>query len=62
MKSLGLLAIEAIVVGVLLALIFIIVSRYTGPVPAVFISGAAFHLLCEASGVNAWYARNYYMN
>ena len=37
-----------------------IVSRFMGPVPAVFVSGAAFHLACEATGVNAWYARNYF--
>jgi hypothetical protein len=57
---LALLTLEAVVVGALLVLIFMIVSRFMGPVPAVFVSGAAFHLACEATGVNAWYARNYF--
>ena len=60
MKSLALLSLEALVVGLLLVLLFIIVSKYMAPLPAVFVSGAAFHLICEATGVNAWYARNYF--
>jgi hypothetical protein len=60
MKSLALLALEALVVGLLLVLLFTIVSKYMAPLPAVFVSGAAFHLICEATGVNAWYARNYF--
>lgn len=60
MKSLALLATEALVVGVLLVLVFMVVSRYMAPLPAVFVSGAVFHLLCEATGVNAWYARKYF--
>jgi hypothetical protein len=60
MKSLALLAFEAFVVGVLLSLIFMIARRYMDVVPAAFVSGAAFHLACEATGVNAWYARTYF--
>jgi len=51
---------EALVVGLLLVLLYMGVRRYMDPVPAVFVSGAAFHLICEATGVNAWYARNYF--
>ena len=61
MKSFSLLAFEALVVGLLLVILFKIVSMYMAPVPAVFVSGAAFHLICEATGVNAWYARNYFI-
>ena len=60
MKSLALLTLEALVVGLLLVLLFTFVSKYMTPLPAVFVSGAAFHLICEATGVNAWYARNYF--
>lgn len=60
MKSLPVLALEALIVGILLALIFIVLSRYMAPVPAVFASGAVFHLACEFTGVNAWYARHYF--
>lgn len=59
MKSLSVLALEAFVVGFLLAIIFMIVRRFLAPVPAVFVSGALFHLICEFTGVNAWYARTY---
>lgn len=60
MKSMALLALEALIVGGLLALIFIALRRYMAPVTAVFVSGALFHLTCEVTGVNAWYARNYF--
>lgn len=60
MKSLPVLAFEAIIVGLFLVLIFLLLSRYLAPVPAVFASGALFHLACEFTGVNAWYARHYF--
>jgi hypothetical protein len=61
MKSAGTLALEAFVVGALLVLVFRLVSLLgRGLVMTVFLSGALFHLACEATGVNAWYARNYF--
>lgn len=52
---------EALIVGILLVLLFLLVSRFvTCPFRAVFISGALFHILCEVTGVNAWYARMYF--
>lgn len=60
MKSLSVLALEALVVGALLVLIFMVLRRYMAPLVAVFVSGALFHLTCEVTGVNAWYARNYF--
>jgi hypothetical protein len=60
MKPVQTLLIEALVVGALLVAIFIFVSKLTkNTLYAVFASGAAFHLLCEATGVNAWYAKDY---
>jgi hypothetical protein len=59
MKSLSVLALEALIVGFLLAVIFMVVRRFLAPVPAVFVSGALFHIICEFTGVNAWYARTY---
>jgi hypothetical protein len=61
MKSARTLALEAIVVGLLLVLMFKLVSLLgRGLVLTVFLTGALFHLTCEATGVNAWYARNYF--
>jgi hypothetical protein len=61
MKSLRTLALEALVVGLLLVLVFKLVSLLgRGLAMTVFLSGALFHLTCEATGVNAWYAKNYF--
>jgi len=61
MKSVSTLALEALVVGFLLVLMFKIMSLLgRGPAMTVFLSGALFHLTCEATGVNAWYAKNYF--
>jgi hypothetical protein len=59
MKSLSTLALEAFVVGFLLTVIFMVVRRFLVPVVSVFVTGALFHLICEYTGVNAWYARTY---
>jgi hypothetical protein len=61
MKSVSTLALEAFVVGLLLVLMFKIVSLGgLGLVSTLFLTGALFHLTCEATGINAWYARNYF--
>jgi TRAP-type C4-dicarboxylate transport system permease large subunit len=60
MKSIQTLSLEALVVGLLLVILYMVTRRFMDSVPAVFVSGAAFHLICEATGVNAWYARNYF--
>lgn len=59
MKPPKTLAFEAFVVGLILAILFFIVSKFSPAVLAVFISGALFHVICEYTGVNAWYARTY---
>lgn len=59
MKTPRTLALEAFVVGILLTILYFILSRMAPPLVAVFISGALFHVVCEYTGVNAWYARTY---
>jgi hypothetical protein len=60
MKPISTLLIEAFIVGILLVAVFYFVSKFTkSTLQAVFLSGALFHLLCEATGVNAWYAKTY---
>lgn len=59
MKPLSTLFAEALVVGILLGLLYVGLSRFFKPLPAVILSGILFHLVCEFTGVNAWYARNY---
>ena len=59
MKPPRTLALEAFVVGIMLAFLYFILARLAPPLVAVFLSGALFHLICEYTGINAWYARNY---
>jgi hypothetical protein len=60
MKSSRTLILEALILGFFLVVIFKIVSLLgLGLLLTVFLSGALFHLTCEATGVNAWYARTY---
>lgn len=53
------LVIEALVVGIFLTILFMIVGRFMPPIQAVFVSGMLFHIICEFTGVNAWYVRSY---
>ena len=60
MKPILTLFTEALVVGILLVGLYYILSQYYKPLPAVFLSGAIFHLLCEITGINRWYAKTYF--
>lgn len=70
MKKVSTVLIEASVVGVVLAVLVKIVKDYVLPyIPDVsgyknsielfIITGIIFHVICEYSGVNIWYAREY---
>lgn len=61
-KDYTIVLIEAIVVGGLLVALFYIVKsiipNYSKMVQ-LFITGATFHILCEISGINLWYVKDY---
>ena len=65
MKSAHIVGFEALVVGVCLAAMFyagtLVAPRGTMyTVMVAFVCGALFHIACEVSGVNEWYARTYF--
>lgn len=64
-KSLGLVFIEASVVGVFLILLVYIVKQFENYLPikseivTLFLAGFLFHIIFEYTGVNAWYSKQY---
>ncbi len=62
-KNISTILIEAIVVGILLIIVFEF-TKYLLPTSSsfiqLFVCGALFHILCEISGINIWYVKNYY--
>ena len=62
---------EAPVVGILLVVLFLLILVLLNFIPlfkenhnihmmlSVFISGYLFHILCEYTGVNTWYSKDY---
>lgn len=61
-KKISTIMIEAIVVGVLLVFLFLLVDKIIPKAPKtalLFITGALFHIICEISGVNIWYVKEY---
>jgi hypothetical protein len=67
-KTLNLVLLEASIVGIGLVVLVYIFKQLDVYIPdlfgykeiqTLFIVGALFHLLCEYTGVNVWYAKNY---
>lgn len=66
MKTFLLVFIEALFIGVILA-IMMCLSMLIVPknhiiwiAIAAFVCGASFHIICQVTGVNDWYVKNYY--
>ena len=52
--------VEAVVVGVVLALMMWAVTWKSDVAMWALLCGAVFHVGCEVTGVNKWYVDNYY--
>ena len=75
MKGATSVLVEAVVVGLVLAAMMYVACRnrdawmvplsalpagLASTTAAAFVCGAAFHVLCEVTGLNEWYARTYF--
>ena len=59
-KDAWIVGVEAVVVGLVLALMMWAVTWSSDVAVWAFVCGAGFHLGCEVTGVNEWYVKNYY--
>ena len=66
MKTFFTVFIEALCIGVILAIMMFLSmlivpkNRIIWIAIASFACGASFHILCQVSGLNDWYVKNYY--
>ena len=65
MKDALVVLVEALVIGACLALMLYVGLRVAprgtaNTVFVAFVCGAVFHIACEVSGLNEWYARTYF--
>jgi hypothetical protein len=66
MKTVKIVLIEAICIGIILSImlsLFILILPDINLIWvafAAFVCGAAFHVLCQVTGINDWYVKNYY--
>lgn len=56
--------IEAVVVGIGLVILVELLKILSGnafgrQMILIFVAGFVFHILCEYTGINSWYAKNY---
>ena len=59
-KGAGTVLVEAVVVGLILSLMMWAVTWKSEIAAWAFVCGGAFHVGCEVTGVNRWYAENYF--
>ena len=64
MKAIQTVLLEAVVVGVLLIVIYyileIVLQKFKlHQIVLLFLAGSLFHLICEFTGVNIWYVKEY---
>lgn len=59
-KEAWIVGVEAVVVGLVLALMMWAVTWSSDVALWAFVCGAVFHLGCEVTGVNEWYVKNYH--
>lgn len=59
-KGAGTVLVEAVVVGVVLALMMWAATWKSDVAMWAFVCGGAFHIGCEVTGLNKWYVDHYY--
>jgi hypothetical protein len=65
MKTMFVVLLEAFCIGVIIAVMtylsmLFIPKKMIWIVIVAFICGASFHILCQITGLNDWYVKNYY--
>ena len=58
-KQVWVVAVEAGVVGAILALMMLAATYKSDVAMWAFLCGALFHIGCQVTGINAWYVDNY---
>ena len=59
-KGAGTVLVEAVVVGLILSLMMWAAMWKSEVAAWAFVCGGVFHIGCEVTGVNRWYAENYF--
>ena len=65
MKTVSHVLLEAFCIGIILALMIYLIMFFVPKTHILitlvaFACGAAFHIICQVTGLNDWYVRNYY--